>query len=604
MLEATEWKEQRAQVERFVGRFVPSYRLLVYHAALPLVLTPELVNYLRTEFLRTEGVPWEAEVDFLLSDLCSPVGHELYAMDSKVRAYVLDEISSDPFWQGRMREVGQVLLSYVGLLSRTYPQQRQQELVAQRLAAMTFMGDESCRAAARELAERLQQVGQLSAEGADEQRGIRAQLAQLSRLTQELAPQLKESEGLVNYARVLGEVLRRPEEIAPSELTRSYREGEIELGFDPRWLPQIVRQKLRDVEYTVEGDVSPGFTPLEVTMGVLVREQEPEAEFQAFPPLQEEEFTVAELVREVEDDPAAWPRESAFEFETATVERAQSQGFLGRVFGTQEQVQWRIQRGRGQANHFLEPLPNGGALDMVAIPGGRFRMGSPRREAERASNEGPQHDVSLKTFYMGRYAVTQAQWRAVAAMDQVERKLDAEPSRFKRDDRPVEQVSWEEAVEFCQRLSKYTGREYRLPSEAEWEYACRAGTTTPFHFGETLTTEVANYDGSYVYGDGPKGQYREETTPVGSFPSNAFGLGDMHGNVREWCADYYHDSYKGAPTDGSAWIEGGDEQLRIRRGGSWGYSPGYCRSACRGTYGPAGRVSPIGFRVVCVAPRT
>jgi formylglycine-generating enzyme required for sulfatase activity len=161
-------------------------------------------------------------------------------------------------------------------------------------------------------------------------------------------------------------------------------------------------------------------------------------------------------------------------------------------------------------------------------------------------------------------------------------------------------------VEFCARLSNYTKRPYRLPSEAEWEYACRAGTTTPFHFGKTITTDLANYDGNYIYGDGVKGVYREETTEVGSFKiANEFGLYDMHGNVWEWCQDDWHNSYEGAPTDSSAWIS--DEysnEKKVLRGGSWFYSPALCRSACR-YYDVAGfGRSNYGFRVVCGAART
>ncbi|MFM6266048.1 MAG: formylglycine-generating enzyme family protein, partial [Dolichospermum sp.] len=179
------------------------------------------------------------------------------------------------------------------------------------------------------------------------------------------------------------------------------------------------------------------------------------------------------------------------------------------------------------------------------------------------------------------------------------------PSRFKGDGstsltnhRPVEQVSWHDAVEFCARLSNYTKRPYRLPSEAEWEYACRAGTTTPFHFGDTITTELANYDGNYTYGDGPKGVYRGETTEVGSFKiANEFGLYDMHGNVWEWCQDDWHNNYEGAPTDGSAWISNNAKSYKLLRGGSWSYNPGYCRSAYRNYYGAGFGNRSYGFRV-------
>jgi formylglycine-generating enzyme required for sulfatase activity len=251
-------------------------------------------------------------------------------------------------------------------------------------------------------------------------------------------------------------------------------------------------------------------------------------------------------------------------------------------------------------------------LRMMQIPAGTFLMGSQKDELERQESEGPQHEVTLSRFFMGKYPITQAQWRAVAALPQVERELKADPSHFKGDLHPVESVSWYDAVEFCDRLTILTDRQYRLPTEAEWEYACRAGTTTPFHFGKTITTELANYRGtdnesmkwSGSYGDGPKGEHREETTPVNQFEgANAFGLCDMHGNVWEWCQDYWHDSYEGVPTDGSAWIEGGNSERRILRGGSWGYDPRLCRSAYRLNYGPGNDYDFSGFRVVCSAPR-
>ncbi|MFM6495639.1 MAG: formylglycine-generating enzyme family protein, partial [Dolichospermum sp.] len=187
-----------------------------------------------------------------------------------------------------------------------------------------------------------------------------------------------------------------------------------------------------------------------------------------------------------------------------------------------------------------------------------------------------------------------------AALPQVNQELKPNPSRFKGANRPVEQVSWHDAVEFCARLSNYTKRPYRLPSEAEWEYACRAGTTTPFHFGDTITTELANYDGNYTYGDGPKGVYRGETTEVGSFKiANEFGLYDMHGNVWEWCQDDWHNNYKGAPTDGKAWISNNAKSDKLLRGGSWLVIPEYCRSAYRSSNGAGFDNNYSGFRVVC-----
>lgn len=263
-------------------------------------------------------------------------------------------------------------------------------------------------------------------------------------------------------------------------------------------------------------------------------------------------------------------------------------------------------RYRNQAQYFLEELGNGVFLEMVSIPGGTFLMGSPSTEAGRFRHESPQNPVTVKPFYMGKFPVTQAQWKAVAALPQVSRALDCDPSYFKGDNLPVEQVSSIEAVEFCERLSKKTGRTYRLPSEAEWEYACRAGTTTPFHFGETITSDLANYNGNCTYASEPQGKCRKKTTPVDRFQvANAFGLYDMHGNVWEWCADPWHDNYQGAPSDGRVRLINSDTHLWLR-GGSWYANPANCRSACRSLSGPGGRHhnSSIGFRVVCAAART
>lgn len=268
-------------------------------------------------------------------------------------------------------------------------------------------------------------------------------------------------------------------------------------------------------------------------------------------------------------------------------------------------VELTIRRERRQTRYFVETLPEEVGLDMVLVPSGAFLMGSPKDELEREEREGPQREVTLPAFFMGRYPVTQAQWQAVVGLPQVEKDLESEPSYFKGDNRPVEQVFWYDAVEFCARLAAYTKRKYRLPSEAEWEYACRSGTTTPFYFGHTLMTNLANYNGNYTYGDGPEGEYRKETTPVDYFDdANAWGLSDMHGNVWEWCQDHWHENYESAPTDGSAWTTGGDDSYRVLRGGSWTYGPRNCRSASRRSYRPDDLIDfKIGFRVVCSVPR-
>lgn len=251
----------------------------------------------------------------------------------------------------------------------------------------------------------------------------------------------------------------------------------------------------------------------------------------------------------------------------------------------------------------LEALGEAIPLQMLLIPSGSFTMGSPEDELEREEDEVP-HEVSVPSFFMGRYPVTQAQWRAVVAMPQVKHELKPDPSDFKGDNRPVEQVSWYEAVEFCDRLEQHTGRLYRLPSEAEWEYACRAGTTTPFHFGKTLTTEVANYNGEHTYANGPKGKLLKKTTSVDEFDiANAFGLCGMHGNVWEWCQDHYGE-YDQTLTDGSAWLTEDEEGVRVLRGGSWFNGPRDSRSASRYFNFPINRNDHLGFRVSCAAPRT
>jgi len=234
-------------------------------------------------------------------------------------------------------------------------------------------------------------------------------------------------------------------------------------------------------------------------------------------------------------------------------------------------------------------LGKGVTLEMVQIPAGTFLMGAAPNEAEAQSSEYPQHQVTLKSFYLGKYPVTQAQWQAI---------MDNNPSSFKGEKRPVENVSWEDAKAFCDRLSQRTGQTFRLPSEAEWEYACRAGTTTPFYFGETITPDLVNYNSNNPYGDATEGKYRQETTPVGNFPPNAFGLYDMHGNAREWCEDVWHENYEGAPTDGSIWETGGDNSYRLLRGGSLFHHAVWCRAACRSKYTPNSSGNLVGLRVV------
>jgi formylglycine-generating enzyme required for sulfatase activity len=279
----------------------------------------------------------------------------------------------------------------------------------------------------------------------------------------------------------------------------------------------------------------------------------------------------------------------------------------------------RILRWDSRQLAYREPLAKGVTLTLLRIPAGRFWMGAPEGEAESSAQERPVHRVTLGEFLLGQTPITQAQWRAVAQWKRQEhedgalwpRELDPDPVakhkrkdlvRFRGDQRPVVNVSWWEAMAFCQRLRLRTGKNYTLPSEAQWEYACRAGTTTPFYLGATISTELANYHGSEVYGDGPKGDVRQQTTDVASFPANAWGLHDMHGTVWEWCQDHWHANYEGAPEDGRPWLdENGDEdESRLLRGGSWSSLPQNCRSAFRLRILPGSRHHFCGFRVCCL----
>ncbi|MEM7065831.1 MAG: formylglycine-generating enzyme family protein [Cyanobacteria bacterium P01_B01_bin.77] len=253
------------------------------------------------------------------------------------------------------------------------------------------------------------------------------------------------------------------------------------------------------------------------------------------------------------------------------------------------------------ANYFDEPslrsrlskiLP----LRMVNIPAGEFVMGSPPTEAQREEKEGPQRTIQVPRFYMGAFVITQRQYEAV---------MGNNPSYFTDDEGkdganlPIEQITWNEADTFCKELSQLTGRTYRLPSEAEWEYACRAGTTTPFYFGEKLTTDIANFFADFSFTENFEENYRNTPVAADSFWPNAFGLYNMHGNAYEWCADDYHDSYKEAPTDAQPWVSGNATASKVMRGGSWFNDTPFCRSASRDKNSQTGRSNSCSFRVVC-----
>jgi formylglycine-generating enzyme required for sulfatase activity/predicted Ser/Thr protein kinase len=264
---------------------------------------------------------------------------------------------------------------------------------------------------------------------------------------------------------------------------------------------------------------------------------------------------------------------------------------------TLDTVGRQVSRNQRSNQLFREELNRYISLEMVSIPGGTFIMGSP--ESEGNADEHSQHQVNIKPFFMGKYPITQAQWKVVALLPQVTQPLELNPAKFKGANLPIENVSWYEAVEFCLRLSLKTGRNYRLPSEAEWEYACRAGTNTAFHFGERITEDLVNCSGGDYYVIPPKSSFRKEITKVGSYKvANNFGLYDMHGLVWEWCADPWHNNYYGAPTDGNIWDDHGDIYRRVLRGGAWNFNAELCRSASRSWNEAEGGLRMSGFRVV------
>jgi formylglycine-generating enzyme required for sulfatase activity len=316
------------------------------------------------------------------------------------------------------------------------------------------------------------------------------------------------------------------------------------------------------------------------------------------------------------------PAQPEFEFEIIQVKldkktvivQKEVDSFFGlskKLVDTEEQrVTVSLDRKKGKVEYISENLGNGVTLDLVRIPAGKFMMGMPANESQIALENAKkydlsnaetwldwstlQHEVKVPAFLMGKYAVTNAQWQSIMGTKPSE-KSDV---KFQGKTQPVINVSWDDAKEFCKRLSEKLKKNVRLPSEAEWEYACRAGTTTDFHFGETITPELVNYNGNYPYVDVPKGEYRNQTVDVQSFSPNAWGLYQMHGNVWEWCEDIWHENYNGAPKDGSAWLTGGEQNRRALRGGSWYYYAFICRSANRYRFFADLCNNNIGFRVV------
>ena len=354
---------------------------------------------------------------------------------------------------------------------------------------------------------------------------------------------------------------------------------------------KILKDYRQDVLGLRDEDVAS--TELEITSSkkaeALQPQQEQQAakqlklqqEAEALQPQQEQQIT--EKLRshqETEKNQSGYQLKT-FEFETAEI-NLKSQ-LLGLV--RKPKIKYIPKSGK----YFTEDLGNGIFLEMVHILEGTFIMGSPENEEGYNKSQSPQHEVTVPAFFMGKYPITQKQWRIVAALPKININLEPEPSHFQGDNLPVEGVSWYDTQEFCARLSQKTNKAYRLPSEAEWEYACRGGTTTAFYFGKTISPELANYDS----------KYQGKTTEVGKFPANPFGLHDMCGNVWEWCEDGWHEDYINAPGDGSVWLNNSNNR-RVLRGGSWFIPSENCRSSFR-FYADAGffGCNLFSFRVMC-----
>ena len=562
------------RIESFTKRFGKAHLYLAYHAAFPLALTPDLLYYIWANFQQdiygeVLGIPWVAVGDLLLSSICDEVGYELYEMDLAVRDRLLRELQSDRrFGKQRINQLSNFLLEYIQNQLYSPDPDIQDFAKTQQWIALAYTEPTQ---AARELALAFSKLDRLES----------AELLRMASLTETFAEPLSDFQPLLIYARGMGKFARGNLQAAKTEFSKALKR---------RKQIKVARVSLPIPEEIISSSSS--LPPLLRGVGGISRRQF--LELLGFAGIG---LVTALVTREFSQSLPT------FSFETLTVN---AQGEI-------------IDRRDLEAKYFVEPLGNNVTLEMVQIPGGTFTMGSPPGEAGRSDAEGPQHEVTLTEFFMGKFPVTQAQYEEI---------MGENPSRFNEENqgenRPVETVSWNNAMEFCRRLSQRTGRTYRLPSEAEWEYACRARTTTPFHFGATITTDLANYNGSSIYASEPTGEYRQQTVDVENFSPNSFGLYQMHGNIWEWCLDTWHDNYKDAPSDGSAWIGSSKDnrllsdnerdslydslikniignERRVLRGGSWGNYPENCRSASRNRYLPVYDDDYVydGFRLVC-----
>ncbi|EAZ90088.1 formylglycine-generating enzyme family protein [Crocosphaera chwakensis] len=592
------------------GKDGQSYFNLACYAAFPLVLTPDLLYQIWAIFC-VKDTPWIAVAHILLSPLCQEMGYETYEMELETRNQLLRVLNEQ-----QLTEMGQFMLQYLEKRLVGTDPHTQNIKERQKITALTYTKPSL---AAKELAQKLSQG--IKSENIREAFRWTTFLKTLARplIERGFEPLLTYNDIILNTA---------------YQRTNTSEHNALVQKFEQQKLAFSQKIKLKDPLTLPSDNASPSLsTQLNIKLITF-------------------DINVATIV--VDDngkDEKEEEKAQLGEFETVFVNRR------GETIKTQPCEAYYYKEPldfnnldeasensevEGDNNLDGEAKPTVEPITMIYIPEGEFIMGSHSEEKNRDDSESPQHRVKIPPFFMAQTPITQAQWRAIASLPQVERELKPDPSSFKGDNNPVDSINWYDAIEWCARLSVHTGREYRLPSEAEWEYACRGferppvdvpETDTeensinekvypPFHFGDTITDKLANYDASYTYGDEQKGQYREKTIPVRSFKPNAFGLYDMHGNVFEWCLDPWYDSYKNAPTDGRVWDEENqqedyydhivknitqmltDERSRVLRGGSWIGIPYLCRSAFRNYDAPRDGSYGFGLRVVCCPPRT
>jgi formylglycine-generating enzyme required for sulfatase activity len=539
--QATEQELVTERIDAFERRYGSMAVRLACCAAFPLALTSELVYCMRENILDLQDAPWYMVADLLLSGLCQSIGYDLYEMPGAVRQQLLQRLKEE---RGavRIRELEEFMGNYIAM-KLDLENKKEREWSRVRLLGDRPHWTALCCLQPSETRDAIGQEIQRIWESSTERERLH-----LSAMLESYGEMLPGQPFWVDWARDIAE-------------GRAIEYGE---QWDyAKWAQQ----------YGIK------LVTQQVMVGKIRFSDAPEPQ-----PIKPLEFCNPNVLKN-------------FEFTVVTVNER----------GIEQSRQQRNSR------YFIEPLgdiadPQVPCLEMVEIPGGEFMMGSLDNELMHQDRESPHHLVKVSPFFMSKYQVTQAQWKAIAAMDEVDIDLDLAPSQFTGDNLPVDSVSWLQVQEFCERVTRFTERKNgeiswicRLPTEAEWEYACRAGTIAPFHFGENISASFANYTENFTYGQDEKGEYTEKASFVGSFDvANNFGLYDMHGNVWEWCLDNWHNNYENAPSDGSAWInsEESNDNTHVLRGGSWVDFFYLCRSAFRDRYNSDYYNLNVGFRVV------